>query len=434
MSKSNFLLQITNGIWFLEPNAVIDLAPIVSNLLQNNANSFNGKPESAPLFFVGADNSVVFPSKWNSLNDAPVGSTAVINVSGVIMKADNCGDYGTATLIQLLSKANNAQNVNSIVLKIDSPGGSVAGTEDFARAVKNSSKPVVAYVDGMMASAAYWIGSQASEVFVGSETSMIGSIGTMMSFADAQKMWESKGVKFHEVYATASVDKNKDFAEARQGNYEKVKQTLDALNSVFLSSVKEARGTKLNQAETLTGKVFMAKDAIDMGLVDGFKSFEESVMRAQQLAKESSQSSNQSTINQSNQSNMKINAKLGAMVAFLAGAFDGFKAEETAVTEEHLEKMNEELATLEDVRSELETANEEKATALASLATAQTDLATATSALAEANTKIATLEAGSAGASTTLKNGKDNFSTSTDEEYLTSADREKEQLKAQGLL
>ncbi len=75
-------------------------------------------------------------------------------------------------------------NIAAIVLQIDSPGGEVSGTQQLADVIKSVQKPVVAFVDGMMASAALWIGSAADEIIASTPQDIIGSIGTMMSFGD----------------------------------------------------------------------------------------------------------------------------------------------------------------------------------------------------------------------------------------------------------
>jgi ClpP class serine protease len=254
-----------------------------------------------------------------------------------------------------------------------------------------------------MCSAAYWIGSQCSEIYAGNKTDEIGSIGTMCSFADMQPMWEKQGVVFHEIYASASTDKNKNYMDARKGNYDGIIQSLDQINTIFLNAVKDARGAKLNAKETLTGKVFMAQNAINVGLIDGMKSFEDVITRAQQLANQQKQTNTINT-NQSNKNPMKVKAIFGAMTAFLASAFPSYKAEETVLTEEHLEKVNSELETLAAIKIQLageKTAKEK----------AESDLAAANNKVAELNTKIKELESESAGETNTSKTGTDKIET-----------------------
>ena len=85
---------------------------------------------------------------------------------------------------------------------VDSPGGQVTGTDLLAEAIKNSATPIVAYIEGMAASAAYWIISGASKIVASSDLDRIGSIGTMLMVEDLKPFFEAQGVKFHEVYAS----------------------------------------------------------------------------------------------------------------------------------------------------------------------------------------------------------------------------------------
>jgi ClpP class serine protease len=146
-----------------------------------------------------------------SIEDAVNNGIAVINMQGAVMKYDYCGAPGTQSMMKALQQANDNPSVSAIVLQIDSPGGSVDGTQQFANAVKNSAKPVVAYINGMMCSAAMWIGSAASQRIASSNTDVIGSIGTMASWNDFSGYMEKLGIKRHEVYATDSTHKNNRF-------------------------------------------------------------------------------------------------------------------------------------------------------------------------------------------------------------------------------
>src|SRR5690606_30453552 len=77
-------------------------------------------------------------------------------------------------------------------------------------------------------------------------------------------------------YATKSKDKNKDFREAREGNGKLlIERLLDPMNDVFLNAVRVNRGDKLNEKETLTGKVFLSEEAMSLGLIDEISSMDE---------------------------------------------------------------------------------------------------------------------------------------------------------------
>lgn len=195
----------------------------------------------------------------------------ILPVVGTMMKEDYCGWLGTGSLRNELSKMRASASIKSIIMLMDSPGGTVDGTqalsEDFAEAGKQLD--TVTVIDGMMCSAGYWAGSSAGKIVATSRTDIIGSIGTMIAFYDNRKAYEEYGLVLREFYATKSKDKNKDFREARDGDGKLIVETLlDPLNDIFLSSVKANRGDKLNEKQTLTGKTFLAEEAKELGLID----------------------------------------------------------------------------------------------------------------------------------------------------------------------
>jgi protease-4 len=418
MSKLNILQAITNGIWLIQPEFVHASAGLVARVLNGEEairsyhdDSESEEPEFKGAFTVSPEGAVSYGSKYNPFEGATPNSTAVIGMSGPIMKYDNCGDPGTKTYQSILDKAASNPNINSVVLVIDSPGGTVDGTMDLATKVKEFSKPVVAYVDGLMASAAYWIGSGAQEIIINNETSTLGSIGTMISFADVQGMWEEKGVKFHYITADASVDKNKDFLEARKGNYGLLKEKLNTINDLFIAGVKENRGDKLNLKthNVLTGKTYLGADAIKVGLADAINTFEYAVERAQALASGESdppvsqpiESANTQTPN--NMKKITLLATHAAILALCGATIEaGAESVDVELTDDVLNNINAALAAANTAKTDL-TAVSEK------LKTAETSLADVTAKLDVSEAKVRSLE--TAGASNAQATDDDKLST-----------------------
>src|SRR5690606_27539836 len=128
----------------------------------------------------------------------------------------------------------NESNCAGVVLDIDSGGGQVSGTPEFHDVVKNASKPVVSYTDGLMCSAAYYIGSAASYIVANKRADAIGSIGVMIHFVDLTGYYEKKGAKVITEYATKSTEKNKAYEELIKGNPDEyIKKELDPINEDF---------------------------------------------------------------------------------------------------------------------------------------------------------------------------------------------------------
>lgn len=281
----------------------------------------------------------------------PEGSVALIPIRSEILKYDQpCGPRGTQSILNDVKSADQNPNIKSIVLVVDSPGGQVTGTDLLAEAIKNSVTPIVAYIEGMAASAAYWIISGASKIVASSDLDRIGSIGTMLMVEDLKPFFEAQGVKFHEVYASLSVDKNQDFNQVLEGNYEPYqKNVLDVINSKFLSSVKANR--PMVEDSTLTGKIYFAPEAIALGLIDEIGSLDDAISLADSQATINQQFSIQNeTINSEP---MKIKMTWKAIQSFFK--MDPSNLESQELTDERVQQINDQLGSVAARNEQLET-------------------------------------------------------------------------------
>ncbi len=283
------LLNALNQPWFIQPEAAEYHALILHKLITAHSPSVEDadKPVAEFAFAVNAAGQKISTIQDSKDKEA----VAVINIRGALMKYDYCGAPGTQSMMEALQQANNNPSISSIVFQFDSPGGSVAGTQSFADAIKNSTKPVVAFVNGMMCSAAMWLGSAATERIASSNTDVIGSIGTMAAWNDFRGYYEKLGIKTHEVYATASTSKNLQFREAnganKEGkpNYEPlIKTWLDPLNSEFTGAIKQNLPGVDNAV--LNGSHYIATEAKKKGLINRVGTFESAILAAIQLSRQ----------------------------------------------------------------------------------------------------------------------------------------------------
>ena len=336
-------------------------------------------------------------SKYSSFDEAAPGSIAVIPVSGPMMSQDFCGSLGTQTLGRLMQEADSHPNIAGHVLVMDTPGGTVAGTENFSSIIGSTQKPCVAFVQGMMASAGYWAGSAANHVMMGGQTAMAGSIGTMLQYTDSSKADKKAGSVDKMVRADASSDKNEAYVQLLAGNEQPIKeQLLNPLNNVFLGAVQQNRAGKLptgkNAENVLSGKVYLAADAVQFGLADSIGTFQDAVQLALAMA---SDPKNGPSNTPNSQTTMNLKAKFGALVAALKVTPES--ADTTALTDAHLEDLNTQLReqgqALTTATSALTARETELATATGALTTATTALSAKETELSAAATKITDLEA-----------------------------------------
>lgn len=285
-------LSIYNRPWLIEPSAAMQMLGVWEQVRGEEGAWQYGKSigrdeaDLSPAIkrkLFAINGTVVAPeSSWDmeDFEGFDGATVAVIPISGPLMKHDYCGSLGTGTLKQLVRMASETESVQSIVLLVDSPGGTVDGTEAFANEIRNSAKNTIAFISGMACSAAYWLASACNKAYAGSQTDMIGCIGTMITLRDNSKMLEKVGIVKREYYATDSSEKNKDITDAINGDGKGlIENLLDPNNDVFIASVKKGRGSKLKE-EALAGKTYTSTNALEVGLIDGIKSYDEVLAEA----------------------------------------------------------------------------------------------------------------------------------------------------------
>jgi protease-4 len=312
--------------------------------------------------------SDIFAADGKPRANGPSMNIALIPLKGVVSKDPQPCDATPTTkdVMSWISQANADPNVSAIVLVVDSPGGSVDGTEELAQAVQLSQKPVVAWVDGLVASAAYWISSQASEIIINQKTTAwAGSIGVISTIMNVQEQLAKEGIAITMVRDSTSYDK------AKLNPYETIDPsvladhiaTLDSIKSTFVSYVKAGRGDKLSSNDVFTGKLYNGQDAVKNGLVDKVGTLQDAVNAAARLAskKQAQPNSNSKT---NSQNDMKVNLKSATVLAALLG-FEA-KDEEVELNAEHI-------ATIEaHVTSQAKAVSDAQAL-LATAETAKTD-------------------------------------------------------------
>ena len=202
-------------------------------------------------------------------------SIARVAIRGSLMKGQS--SFGGTSTVQLrrdIRQAAANPDVRAILLDVESPGGTVAGTADLAAEVKAASrrKPVWAHVDDLAASAAYWVASQADMVFANDRTALVGSIGTIMTVYDYSAAAEKEGVKAL-VFATGPLKgagaPGSVVTEAQQAYFQRL---IDDAQRSFDAAVKAGRGLSAAElAAVRTGGVFPAGDAVGLKLIDGIR-------------------------------------------------------------------------------------------------------------------------------------------------------------------
>ena len=205
---------------------------------------------------------------------------ATIPITGPMFRYANLfTEMSGATSYEVLATdftaAVNDPAVQAIILSIDSPGGEAFGAAELSDMIYNArgEKPIIAYVGGFGASAAYWVASAASEVVVAS-TAIVGSIGTIMSVYKEGDEPDETGGREIAFVSSQSPDKNLD--PTSEKGEEKYQAIVDQLTEVFVDDVARNRGVsaKTVLADFGQGGVFVGGQAAKAGLADRIATLE----------------------------------------------------------------------------------------------------------------------------------------------------------------
>lgn len=212
------------------------------------------------------------------------GAVAVASISGPLIPgnpwyAEYMGATGYGEIREALVQAAQDPDVGAIVMDIRSGGGAVSGVTDVAdliQRIDTQVKPVYAYTDGTMASAAYWLGSSARKIGI-SKAAEVGSIGVLTVHTDISRALDADGITQTVIrsgpYKALGHPSEKLSSLANQVLTDQVQETAD----VFTEHVAQQRGMPAEKVDTEVGqgRMFMGSKAVEAGLADEVTTFDE---------------------------------------------------------------------------------------------------------------------------------------------------------------
>lgn len=215
------------------------------------------------------------------------GGIAMVAISGVMMKHESSAMESTSTVEarRQIRSAAAEPGIRAILLLMDTPGGTVAGTESLAADISRAAeqKPVIAHAEDLVASAGYWVAAQASEMYAG-PSALVGSIGTYGVLIDSSEAAAKDGYIVHVVRAGKHKGAGTPGTEITDEQLSAAQATVDAINKEFLAGV--ARGRKMTATDiegVADGRAWIAKSAANRGLIDGVQSLDLTMDRIREL-------------------------------------------------------------------------------------------------------------------------------------------------------
>ena len=220
---------------------------------------------------------------------------AVVTVAGAIVSGRGGPPFaplgrpsaGADTIAAALRQAGADDNVAAVVLRVDSPGGSVTGSETIWREVarvRAKGKPVVASMGAVAASGGYYI-SMDADVIVANPGTITGSIGVLTGKLIARGLKERLGVNSDSVRTNDNADAWSPNAPFTEEQHALVEAEADLFYADFVQRVAEARGMSTEAVDAVArGRVWTGADAAEHGLVDELGGLRDAVRRAKVLA------------------------------------------------------------------------------------------------------------------------------------------------------
>lgn len=220
-----------------------------------------------------------------------IGNVAIFNVSGIILKrrtsfGEMFTEVSTLTLRRGIRNAIDDPDIESMVLMIDSPGGTTEGThallEDLARA--REAMPVMAHIEDLGASAAWFIAAQAHKIIV-SPGALVGSLGTFAHVVDSSGRAKMEGMQHHIIKAGEHKGDFQPGMPITESQLDDFQREVDDVNEIFMVTSAEGRGITLDQIKELAdGRIHVGEKAVAVGLADSIGSLEDAITLAKETA------------------------------------------------------------------------------------------------------------------------------------------------------
>lgn len=244
------------------------------------------KPILIGIFLVGALAGVffllsLFLASILGLNGkiAKSDKIAIINIESIITQSSNT--------VRQIKKYADDKSIKAIVLRIDSPGGGVAPSQEIYSEIlnvrKNSNKIVVTSMGNLAASGGYYIAC-ASDKIVANPGTLTGSIGVIMTFSNIEELMKKIGLKTEIIKSGEFKDIGSPMREFTEKEKKLLQGVIDDVYDQFVNAVSVGRSIAVQKVKELSdGRIFTGRQAFEIGLVDKLGSLEEAIKLAAEL-------------------------------------------------------------------------------------------------------------------------------------------------------
>lgn len=204
------------------------------------------------------------------------GAVGVIELNGVIMDSKKT--------LKKLEDFEESPGIKAVVLRLNSPGGAVAPSQEIYQAVKSYKKPLIVSMSSVAASGAYYVAMGAKKVYANPGT-ITGSIGVIMEFANLEKLYEWAKVQRYAIKTGKFKDVGAEYREMGPEERALLQTMVDDVLSQFKQAVSDGRKLTMEQVtEVADGRIFSGSQAKAAKLVDELGTLQDAINDAGKMA------------------------------------------------------------------------------------------------------------------------------------------------------
>ena len=216
-------------------------------------------------------------------------AVGLIRIQGVILSGEPTspfpdGNTYSKAVVEQLRRAQSNPDVKAILLRINSPGGSVVGSDEIYQVLRDEiDKPVVVSMGELAASGGYYIAAGADKI-VANPATLTGSIGVILTVANVQELLNKVGVEVTIIKRGELKDELSPFREMTPEERALWQRIIDEAYDQFVDVVAEGRGLPREKVlELADGRVYTGRQALALGLVDALGNLPDAIQLAADL-------------------------------------------------------------------------------------------------------------------------------------------------------
>lgn len=274
MRYSHICQYVTGTPWAILPEKMDEILSVLA--FRVNGGEFTAEEINARI---GSGSAKAKAAKQGAVAVIPVYGTIAHRMS---LLGESSGGASTETISAMVQQVAADDSVGTIVLDVDSPGGTIPGVSELAAEIRaaRQNKRIVAVSNSLMASAAYWIASQADEI-VSIPSGTVGSIGVFTAHQDLSKKLEQDGINVTLISAGKYKVEGNPFEPLSDEAKAVLQARVDDAYTSFVQDVAKGRNVTAKDVREGygQGRALAAKDALSAGLIDRIETMDQTLSR-----------------------------------------------------------------------------------------------------------------------------------------------------------